>query len=103
MERYSLPPNRTRFHVMGQTARGQAAWMTLSPGQGTGGPDNRHAEADQWLYVVSGTGRAVVEGERVSLEAGDLVLIEAGEAHEIVADTELPLHTFSIYTPPEYY
>ncbi|MEX0886972.1 MAG: cupin domain-containing protein [Phycisphaeraceae bacterium] len=102
MQRHSLPPTSTGFHVLTQTPRGQAAWMTLQPGQSTGGPDNRHARADQWLYVVSGTGRAVVAGERITIEPGDLVLIEAGEAHEITADPATPLHTFSIYTPPEY-
>jgi hypothetical protein len=42
-----------------------AAQMALASGQTEGGPDNRHRGADQWLSVVSGTGPAVVNGERV--------------------------------------
>lgn len=76
--------------------------MTLSPGSSTGGPDNRHAQSDQWLYVVAGSGAAVVEGEEHKLEAGSLLLIEAGEGHEISVTGDGPLQTISIYAPPEY-
>ena len=44
--------------------------MILADGAGTGGADNRHAGSDQWLYVVSGTGRATVEGVEVELGPG---------------------------------
>ena len=47
------------------------------------GPRNRHRGADQWLYVVSGTGVAVVNGDRAELREGTLLLIERGDAHEI--------------------
>ncbi len=80
----------------------QAAVMTLSPGQSTGGPENRHPESDQWLYVVSGEGRATVADEEVAVEAGDLLLIESGEAHEIRNPGSEPLETFNLYVPPTY-
>jgi hypothetical protein len=48
------------FRVVLGDAHAQAAEMTLAPGQTEGGPDNRHRGADQWLYVVGGTGEAVV-------------------------------------------
>ena len=38
----------------------QAAQLTLGPGETEGGLDNRHRGADQWLFVVSGVGQAVV-------------------------------------------
>jgi len=57
--------------------------MTLGPGENEGGPDNRHGGADQWLYVVSGTGVAIVNGDRVQLREGTLVLIQRGDQHEI--------------------
>src|SRR5262249_26912894 len=37
----------------------QAAQMPLGTGETEGGRENRHRGADQWLYVVSGTGQAV--------------------------------------------
>lgn len=90
------------FHVVGGTDRSQAAAMTLAPGTGTGGPDNRHETSDQWLYVISGSGDATVDGERVELDPGDLLLIAAGEAHEIRAGATDALVTVNVYAPPEY-
>lgn len=80
----------------------QAAAMTLQPGGNTGGPDNRHPGADQWLYVVSGSGVAIVEGSGQDLQAGSLLLIERGEAHEIRCTGDEPLRTINFYSPPAY-
>jgi len=80
----------------------QAAQMTLAPGDTEGGPENRHQGADQWLYVVSGTGVAVVEGEQVRLRAGTLVLIQRGDRHEIRNTGDRPLQTLNVYVPPAY-
>jgi hypothetical protein len=41
------------FDVLLETDSAQAASMTLQPGQSTGGPENRHPDSDQWLYVVA--------------------------------------------------
>ncbi len=76
--------------------------MVLRPGQRTGGDDNVHPDSDQWLYVVSGSGVAVVEGHRVNLDAGTLLLIEAGETHEIINDSTEPLMTVNVYAPSAY-
>ncbi|MFB6173640.1 MAG: cupin domain-containing protein [Halobacteriales archaeon] len=90
------------FAVLFGNESAQAAVMTLPPGESTGGPENYHAESDQWLYVIDGAGRAVIEGEAVELSANDLALIEAGESHEIRADEEEALETLNLYVPPEY-
>ena len=45
------------FRVVLGDEHSQAAQMTLGLGETEGGPDNRHKGADQWLFVVSGTGR----------------------------------------------
>ncbi|QPV61754.1 cupin domain-containing protein [Halosimplex litoreum] len=90
------------FDVRQTTDDAQAAQMTLSPGQSTGGPDNLHADSDQWCYVVSGSGRATVDGEDVRFEAGDLLVIEAGETHEIENDGDERLETLNLYVPPIY-
>ena len=76
--------------------------MTLGPGETEGGPDNRHRGADQWLFVVGGEGVAVVEGDRVELREGTLVLIGRGEAHEIRNTGREPLRTLNVYVPPAY-
>lgn len=92
----------SHFDVVLETADAQAAVMTLAPGESTGGPDNRHESSDQWLYVVGGMGEAVVEGETVELSPRTLLVIEAGEAHEIRCTGDEPLRTLNVYVPPEY-
>ena len=77
MERIDATRNRGMFEVVAGTDRSQAASMTLEPGRSTGGPDNRHEDSDQWLYVVSGHGTATVDGKAVDLEPGVLLLIAA--------------------------
>jgi mannose-6-phosphate isomerase-like protein (cupin superfamily) len=90
------------FRVMLGDEHSQAAQMTLAPGGSEGGPDNHHRGADQWLFVVSGEGVAVVEGRHVELRAGTLVLIERGENHEIRNTGREPLRTLNLYVPPAY-
>jgi oxalate decarboxylase/phosphoglucose isomerase-like protein (cupin superfamily) len=85
----------------------QAAEMTLAAGDSTGGPDNTHRGADQWLFVVDGRGEALLgddeqRRERVPLEAGTLLVIEHGEAHEIRNSGDAPLKTLNIYCPPAF-
>ena len=48
------------FRVLLGDKHSQAAQMTLRAGETEGGSDNRHQGADQWLYVVSGTGEAFI-------------------------------------------
>lgn len=101
MKKISIKPE-SYFRVLEGTSRSQVAEMVLAPGQSTGGSDNMHPESDQWLYVVSGEGEARVENKSIKIKAGDLLLIEKGETHEIVNDGVKPLKTFNIYAPLEY-
>lgn len=90
------------FKVLERNARSQAATMTLAPGDSEGGSDNRHRGADQWLFVESGSGVAIVNGRRYQLKAGSLILIERGERHEIRNTGRTPLRTLNVYVPPAY-
>ena len=76
--------------------------MVLAPGDGEGSGDNRHRGADQWVYVVSGTGRATVNRKRYALRAGALLLIERGDEHEIRNTGRGLLRTLNVYVPPAY-
>jgi mannose-6-phosphate isomerase-like protein (cupin superfamily) len=74
----------------------------LAPGDLEGGPDNRHRGSDQWLYVVAGTGAAIVNGNQHALRRGSLILIERGDKHEIRNTGRRPLRTLNVYVPPAY-
>jgi mannose-6-phosphate isomerase-like protein (cupin superfamily) len=69
------------FRVMFGNRRAQAAEMTLAAGAAEGGPGNRHRGSDQWLFVLSGAGVAVVNNTRYPLRAGTLLLTEHGDTH----------------------
>jgi mannose-6-phosphate isomerase-like protein (cupin superfamily) len=101
MKKIAINP-KSFFKVLASTSRSQVAEMVLSPSQSTGGPGNLHYDSDQWLFVVSGLGVATVEGRKVDIKKGDLLLIEKQEAHKITNTGDKPLKTFNIYAPCEY-
>ena len=90
------------FYVAVGNKRSQAAQMVLESGETEGGADNHHGGADQWLYVVSGSGVAIIEGRRTALLPDTLILIERGENHEIRNTGKTSLRTVNIYVPPAY-
>jgi mannose-6-phosphate isomerase-like protein (cupin superfamily) len=90
------------FRVHFASRRAQAAEMVIPPGDAEGDPKNRHRGADQWLFVLSGRGTALVNGRRYALGAGSLLLIEHGDRHEIRNTGRSLLRTLNLYTPPAY-
>ena len=90
------------FRVSVGNKKSQGAVMVLGPGATEGGPHNRHKGADQWLFVIDGNGAAIVNGHKLDLTEGSLVLIEAGDTHEIRNTGRSLLKTVNIYLPPAY-
>ena len=90
------------FRVVFGNRRAQAAELVIRPGRAEGDRRNRHRGADQWLFVVSGTGVATVNRRRHPLKAGTLLLIERGDVHEVRASGRRPLRTLNVYVPPAY-
>lgn len=90
------------FRVALGNRRSQAAEMVLSPGESEGDAGNRHRGADQWLYVVAGSGAALMNGRRLALRPGTLLLIERGNRHEIRNTGRGVLRTLNVYVPPAY-
>ena len=58
--------------------------------------------ADQYLYVVSGTGKAKINGRSYALSTGSLLLIERGDMHEIRNVGRGLLKTLNFDVPPAY-
>ena len=90
------------FRVALGNRRSQAAEMVLKPGNAEGDPHNRHRGADQWLYVLSGTGTATINKRKYRMRAGTLLLIERGDEHEICNSGRGLLRTLNFYVPPAY-
>jgi mannose-6-phosphate isomerase-like protein (cupin superfamily) len=93
---------RKSFDVLVATRGAQAATMTLAPGaESSEDTANEHAWAEQWLYVVSGTGSARVGRRTVKLREGSLLVVEKREPHRIRAGRQR-LVTLNLYVPPAY-
>ena len=103
MKHLNVSKHRSKFKVIAQGSSSQAAMMTLKSGESSSDkPEDEHPKAEQWLFVVSGTGRAKFNGRSVRLKEGSLLLIEKNEAHQITNTGELPLVTLNFYAPPAY-
>jgi mannose-6-phosphate isomerase-like protein (cupin superfamily) len=91
------------FAVLHDTGTSQAAMMTIAPGEVSGESSrNEHAWAEQWLYVVSGSGEARFGKKKVALAVGSLLLVEKGEPHVIANTGRVPLATLNVYARPAY-
>ena len=101
MQKKSLSFGRG-FRVAIKNRRAEAAVMVIAPGDAEGDTNNRHRGADQWLYVVEGTGTARVNGKCYRLKPQTLMLIERGDRHEIRNDGKGLLRTLNFYAPPAY-
>ena len=95
--------HRGEFDVLVSTRTAQAAMMTLPlGGTSSDDPQNEHPWAEQWLFVISGTGTARAGTRSVKLRERDLLLIERREIHQIKNTGRAPLVTINFYVPPAY-
>ncbi|HEY7090729.1 MAG TPA: cupin domain-containing protein [Tepidisphaeraceae bacterium] len=94
---------RRMFDVLMSSASAQAAMMTLRSGQSSSEEsENEHPHCEQWLYVVRGTGRAIVGKQRTILRPHSLLLIEKNQPHQITCTGRSSLVTLNFYVPPAY-
>ena len=75
------------FRVLDVQPESMTIKVTLHPGHRMN--YHSHAHRDEVWTIVSGTGRTVVDGMEQPVHPGDVVTMEAGCRHTIIADTEL--------------
>ncbi len=63
--------------------------VTLNPGHSMN--YHSHMRRDEVWTVISGKGRAVVDGNEQVIGVGDVITMKAGSKHTVFADTELKL------------
>lgn len=108
MKHVEIGEIRAAFKVLAATRGTQAAKMTLRPGGASDDePSNEHPDSEQWLFVLSGTGEAVIGKRRgtlrtVKLARNSLLVIEKGELHQIKNTGRGSLSTINVYVPPAY-
>lgn len=77
------------FEILDEEERSLTIKVTLNPGHAMN--YHSHEHRDEVWTVLSGTGRALVDGVERKVCAGDVVRMPAGSRHRVAADTELTL------------
>ena len=77
------------FRVLDVEEESMTIKVTLNPGHSMN--YHSHARRDEVWTVISGTGRTIVDGMEQPVGPGDVVTMQAGCRHTILADTELKL------------
>lgn len=75
------------FHVLDVEEESMTVKVTLNPGHQMN--YHNHKYRDEVWNVISGTGTVVIDGMKQPVSAGDVVTMEAGCRHTIIADTRL--------------
>lgn len=63
--------------------------ITLNPGHRMN--YHSHARRDETWTILSGRGRTIVDGMEQAVQAGDVITMQAGCRHTVIADTELKI------------
>lgn len=75
------------FRVLDVEKNGLVIKVTLNSGHNMN--YHSHKYRDEIWNVISGTGTTIVDGMKRKVKAGDVIIMEAGCRHTIIADTEL--------------
>lgn len=77
------------FRVLDVEDESMTIKVTLNPGHSMN--YHSHSRRDEVWTVISGTGRTIVDGMEQPVQAGDVVTMQAGCRHTVIADSELKL------------
>lgn len=75
------------FQVVDIEEESMTVKVTLNPGHSMN--YHSHERRDEVWNVISGSGRSIVDGMEQPVKAGDVVTMQAGCRHTLIADTEL--------------
>ena len=87
-------------HVLATSEHVQIVIMSIPPGGDIG--EETHADNDQTLYLVEGSGKVVLEGQANDFNKGDLVLVPAGTRHNFIAADNSAMKIITTYSPPHH-
>jgi len=90
----------TAHLVVLSTNQGQVTVMHLHPEQEIGA--ETHEGLDQYTFIVSGKGTAVLDGAREPIGPGDMVSVHSGTRHNIIANKGVSLHLYTVYSSPDH-
>ncbi|MBD5455359.1 MAG: cupin domain-containing protein [Lachnospiraceae bacterium] len=77
------------FRVLDVEEESMTIKVTLNPGHGMN--YHSHERRDETWSIISGRGTAIIDDEKRTVEAGDILTMKAGCRHTIMAETELKI------------
>lgn len=95
-------PGRDWYYLLGplnSQARNLAFGVAEFPA-GTLAATHTHADEEEIIYILSGTGGIIADGEEIPLKPGTAVFIPAGQPHQIRVDAEQALRLVTVFSPP---
>ncbi len=84
------------YELLKNTGHSNRYYHTLTPKDNA--PVVVHHITNQFTYIISGSGKAVLNGKEVSIKQGDSLFIEAKTTHQFIAGSE-KLVLFHIHIP----
>lgn len=61
-------------------------------------PQHIHKDMEEIIYIVSGSGKVVINDKETAIKAGDLVLATPGTAHGFLSTGDVDLKMFLVYS-----
>jgi mannose-6-phosphate isomerase-like protein (cupin superfamily) len=58
-----------------------------------------HPHVEQTLFLLSGTAKAILNGEEKPFQAGDVLVVTPGTEHDVVNTGSESLKIYTIYAP----
>lgn len=79
----------------------QLVVMSLEAGEEIG--TEVHPDVDQFFRFEQGQAKVVIDGEEITAEEDDAVIVPAGAEHNIINASQTdPLKLYTIYSPPNH-
>lgn len=87
--------------VLHTTQHFQLVVMSIPPKEDIG--EEVHEIVDQFIRIESGSGIAVLDGQKIPLQDGTVIIIPAGVRHNIInSSAEAKLQLYTLYSPPHH-
>lgn len=77
--------------------KSQLVVMDIKPGEEVG--LETHDNVEQTLFFLSGQGKAILNGQESTVDAGDVVVVTPGTEHNFVNSGNESLKIYTIYAP----
>ncbi len=78
-------------------ARTQLVVMSLNPGEDIG--EEVHAHVEQLLFILSGNGKVILDGQENPFAAGDVIVVTPGTRHNFINNGAEKVKIYTVYAP----